>query len=186
MGQDQRQIRTTSRHAGGTCHLCHRQRFGVGCFQLQRLATRLGHCRLRRSVRLSGYADGVAGGAEFSQMFTRVGIALAASPALGLFAGSGLVHVLGYRGVVTCLLLLARCLWLWCAWALVETRPVQLTSAPLMATLCLILTDPANWRSAAGSQCSTAPGSVTTVWSRSCSDSQDCRKSAWLQDCFWR
>jgi MFS family permease len=46
-------------------------------------------------------------GAELAQVFSLMGIALAASPALGLFAGSGLVHVFGYRGVLTCLMLLA-------------------------------------------------------------------------------
>jgi len=89
-------------------------------------------------------------GAELAQVFSVMGIALAASPALGLFAGSGLVHVFGYRGVLTCLMLLVGLLWAWCAWALPETRPAQLTPAPLMATLRLMLADPAIWRSAAG------------------------------------
>lgn len=87
-------------------------------------------------------------GAELARVFSLVGIALAASPAIGLFTGASLVQFFGYRGVLTCLLLLALMLWAWCLWALPETRPANLPAAPLLGTLGMMLTDLALWRSA--------------------------------------
>ncbi|WP_421553737.1 MFS transporter [Pseudomonas yamanorum] len=86
-------------------------------------------------------------GAELAQVFSVVGIALAASPAIGLFTGAGLVQHFGYRGVLTALLLLALTLWTWCLWALPETRPASLPTASLRGTLGLMLKDAALWRS---------------------------------------
>lgn len=86
-------------------------------------------------------------GAELAQVFSVIGIALAASPAIGLFTGANLVHYFGYRGMLTCLLLLALVLWAWCLWALPETRPALLPTAPLFGTLGLMLKDWALWRS---------------------------------------
>lgn len=86
-------------------------------------------------------------GAELAQVFSVVGIALAASPAIGLFTGAGLVQHFGYRGVLAGLLLLALTLWAWCLWALPETRPASLPTASLRGTLGLMLKDAALWRS---------------------------------------
>ncbi len=73
---------------------------------------------------------------------------LAISPAIGLFAGAGLVHRYGYAGVMLCLLAMAVALLFWTATALAETKPALGPSAPLVETLCLMLRDRAIWRSA--------------------------------------
>lgn len=87
-------------------------------------------------------------GSELAQVFSLMGIALAASPAIGLFSGAMLVQLYGYRGVLICLLLLALLLWFWCLWALPETRPAKVPTAPLLGTLGLMLKDLAIWRAA--------------------------------------
>ncbi|WP_426235887.1 MFS transporter [Pseudomonas sp. TWP3-2] len=87
-------------------------------------------------------------GVQLSQVFSLVGMALAASPALGLFSGSMLVQSFGYRGVLGALLLLALGLWFWSWGALPETRPPQQTSAGLIETLARMLRDWSIWRSA--------------------------------------
>ena len=46
-------------------------------------------------------------GAELAQVFSLTGMALAASPAIGLFSGASLVQAFGYRGVLGGLLLLS-------------------------------------------------------------------------------
>ena len=87
-------------------------------------------------------------GAELAQVFSVMGIALAASPAIGLFTGASLVQVFGYRGVVGCLLLLClRLLWLWCLRTLPETRPQNVTTPALFETLWRMLQDRDIWRS---------------------------------------
>lgn len=87
-------------------------------------------------------------GVELAQVFSIIGIALAASPAIGLFSGSSLVQVFGYRGVAGCLLLLSSGLWLWCLRVLPETRPPGLTAPGVFDTLWRMLGDPVIWRSA--------------------------------------
>jgi len=87
-------------------------------------------------------------GAELAQVFSLVGIALAASPALGLFSGAGLVQLFGYRGVLGTLLLLVTVLWLWSWYSLAETRPRPVRTVGLLETLGLMLRDPGIWRSA--------------------------------------
>ncbi|UQS17185.1 MFS transporter [Pseudomonas sp. HS6] len=87
-------------------------------------------------------------GSELAQVFSLVGMALAASPAIGLFSGASLVHGFGYRGVLAALLLLASILWIWSWRNLPETRPAQLTSVSLFATMSDMLRDPGIWRSA--------------------------------------
>lgn len=87
-------------------------------------------------------------GAELAQVFSLVGIALAASPAIGLFGGASLVQAFGYRGVLGCLLLLSLGLALWSWRALPETRPLHLASAGLFETLWRMLRDLDLWRSA--------------------------------------
>lgn len=80
-------------------------------------------------------------GAELAQVFSLMGIALAASPAIGLFTGANLVQTFGYRGVQGCLLLLALGLLLWCLRTLPETRPQHLPTANLFETLWRMLQD---------------------------------------------
>ncbi|KIF58627.1 MFS transporter [Pseudomonas fluorescens] len=87
-------------------------------------------------------------GSELAQVFSLVGMALAASPAIGLFSGASLVQGFGYRGVLAALLLLASALWLWSWRVLPETRAPQLTSISLFATMGDMLRDPGIWRSA--------------------------------------
>lgn len=86
-------------------------------------------------------------GAELAQVFSAMGIALAASPAIGLFSGASLVEYFGYRGVLGGLLLLALLLWGWSLWALPETRPASLPTAALGQTLGMMLKDAGIWRS---------------------------------------
>jgi MFS family permease len=87
-------------------------------------------------------------GAELAQVFSLVGIALAASPAIGLFSGASLVEVFGYRGVLTALLLLATLLRLWSWYILAETRPAPCSHVGLFETLGRMLRDWGIWRSA--------------------------------------
>ncbi len=87
-------------------------------------------------------------GAELAQVFSIMGIALAASPAIGLFSGASLVQAFGYRGVLGALLVLAVLLWLWSVYTLPETRPEQLPPVSLFETLGRMLRDLGIWRSA--------------------------------------
>lgn len=86
-------------------------------------------------------------GVQLAQVFSLMGIALAASPAVGLFTGASLVQSFGYRGVLSGLLLLSLSLWAWCVWALPETRPASMPTAALGQTLRLLLRDAGIWRS---------------------------------------
>lgn len=87
-------------------------------------------------------------GAELAQVFSLVGIALAASPAIGLFSGASLVEAFGYRGVLIALVLIAATLWLWSCYALPETRPQQTPHVCVWETLARMLRDLGIWRSA--------------------------------------
>ncbi len=86
-------------------------------------------------------------GAELAQVFSVMGIALAASPAIGLFTGASLVQAFGYQGVLGGLLLLSSALWLWCLRTLPETRPQHVKTAALLETLWRMLQDRDIWRS---------------------------------------
>lgn len=86
-------------------------------------------------------------GAQLGHVFSVMGIALAASPALGLFSGATLVQYFGYRGMLTGLLLMAAVLWAACVWSLPETRPASLPTSPLGQTVGLMLRDAEVWRS---------------------------------------
>jgi MFS family permease len=86
-------------------------------------------------------------GAELGQVFSTLGIALAASPAIGLFSGASLVGLFGFQGVLGALLLLSLILLVWCVRDLPETLPVRLPAPPLLKTLGRMLADPAIWRS---------------------------------------
>lgn len=87
-------------------------------------------------------------GAELAQVFSLVGIALAASPAIGLFSGASLVEAFGYRGVLIALVLIAATLWFWSCCALPETRPQQTPHVCVWETLARMLRDLGIWRSA--------------------------------------
>jgi len=87
-------------------------------------------------------------GAELAKVFSLMGMALAVSPAIGLFSGASLVQTFGYRGALGALLLLAMLLWLWCWCALAETRPAPTVSVGLLETLTRMLRDLGIWRSA--------------------------------------
>ncbi|WCM49848.1 multidrug effflux MFS transporter [Pseudomonas sp. WJP1] len=84
-------------------------------------------------------------GAQLAQVFSVMGIALAASPAIGLFTGASLVQAFGYRGVLACLLALSLGLWLWCLRDLPETRPRVVKTPALFETLCAMLRDRDVW-----------------------------------------
>ncbi|WP_445179019.1 MFS transporter [Pseudomonas sp. McL0111] len=87
-------------------------------------------------------------GSELAQVFSLVGMALAASPAIGLFSGASLVQGFGYRGVLGALVLLAMVLWSWSWWVLPETRRTPVRAAGLFETLGRMLGDLGIWRSA--------------------------------------
>ncbi|WP_248749190.1 multidrug effflux MFS transporter [Pseudomonas sp. MWU15-20650] len=88
-------------------------------------------------------------GTELAHVYSIAGIALATSPAIGLFTGSSLVQLQGYRGVLICLLVLSLALFAWCLVQLPETRPQTTRPASLWATLRQMLKDLEIWRSAA-------------------------------------
>lgn len=87
-------------------------------------------------------------GAELAQVFSVMGIALAASPAIGLFTGASLVQAFGYRGVLAGLLILSLTLLGWSALSLPETRPRSVMPPSLFGTLWRMLRDVAIWRAA--------------------------------------
>ena len=87
-------------------------------------------------------------GAALAQVFSLVGMALAASPAIGLFSGAGLVQGFGYRGVLGALLLIAMVLWFWSWRTLPETRVQPPSVVGLCETLWLMVRDAGIWRSA--------------------------------------
>ncbi|SCZ43595.1 MULTISPECIES: MFS transporter [unclassified Pseudomonas] len=84
-------------------------------------------------------------GVQLGQVFSVIGIALAASPAMGLFSGASLVRLFGYQGVLGGLLMLSLVLLVWCARALPETLPDRLPAQPLSKTLWRMLKDPSIW-----------------------------------------
>lgn len=87
-------------------------------------------------------------GPELAKVFSLVGMALALSPAIGLFAGAGLTRWFGYSGVMLSLLILAILLVSWSSISLTESRPGQHSKIALYSTLKTMLIDPAIWRSA--------------------------------------
>lgn len=87
-------------------------------------------------------------GADLSRLFSIAGMVLAASPAIGLFAGATVVHQYGYPGVMVSLAGIATLLIVWTATALPETKPQLSIRTSLMGTACLMARDLAIWRSA--------------------------------------
>jgi predicted MFS family arabinose efflux permease len=86
-------------------------------------------------------------GVALAQVFSLMGIALAASPAIGLSTGASLVQGFGYPGVPGGLLVLSVGLWCWCLRVLPETRPQPVASPALFETLWQMLRDRDIWRS---------------------------------------
>ncbi|MCC7006694.1 MAG: multidrug effflux MFS transporter [Ottowia sp.] len=87
-------------------------------------------------------------GKELVQAFSTIGVAMAASPAIGMVTGAALTYLWGYQGVFTSLALLAALLLGWVAIALPETRPSHVKIPALIPTLSMMLKDKAIWRSA--------------------------------------
>lgn len=102
-------------------------------------------------------------GAELARIFSIVGMALAVSPAIGLYAGAWIVQQFGYKGTALFLFALSMALLAWAAVSLPETRshsavPARSqfggTSAQVSASgsrrpLCLAMAlDASIWRSA--------------------------------------
>uniref|UniRef100_UPI0039F05EB2 MFS transporter n=1 Tax=Bordetella sputigena TaxID=1416810 RepID=UPI0039F05EB2 len=100
-------------------------------------------------------------GAELARIFSTVGMALAVSPAIGLYVGTWIVRQFGYKGTTLSLLALSMALLAWTAVSLPETRSrsaFPARSRPARTStqasgsrgpLCLAMAlDAAIWRSA--------------------------------------
>ncbi|QEM82996.1 multidrug effflux MFS transporter [Halomonas binhaiensis] len=87
-------------------------------------------------------------GEKLARIFALMGVALAASPALGMISGAVLTDYSGYQGVFTCLAMLAAVLLGWSTIMLPETRPPRIASVSLTQTLMMMLKDQDIWRTA--------------------------------------
>ncbi|HCH51125.1 MAG TPA: MFS transporter [Proteus sp.] len=83
----------------------------------------------------------VYSGDELAKVFSVMGAAIALSPAIGMLSGSLLVNYAGYQGVFSGLAFLAVILLLWSTFALPESRPVTIKTAPLRETAIKMLGD---------------------------------------------
>ncbi|MFT0212761.1 MFS transporter [Pseudomonas sp. F1_0610] len=86
-------------------------------------------------------------GAALTQVFSRVGIALGVSPALGLAIAGGLLYFFDYRGVLFGLFVLSVGLVLWCVWKLPETYQIPAMKISFFTLLKKMLHDKQIWRS---------------------------------------
>lgn len=80
-------------------------------------------------------------GDELANVFSVMGMALAISPALGMFGGAVLTGFAGYQGVFSGLALLAVILLVWTAITLPETRPDHIALISLPETAARMLSD---------------------------------------------
>jgi predicted MFS family arabinose efflux permease len=80
-------------------------------------------------------------GAALARLFSVIGIALAISPAIGVFSGGVLATLWGYQGVFMALAMMALCLLLWTGATLTETRPAQHIHISLWALARRMLKD---------------------------------------------
>ncbi|CAB3815771.1 Inner membrane transport protein YdhC [Achromobacter aegrifaciens] len=87
-------------------------------------------------------------GPALARVFSILGMALAASPAVGMYAGQEIAAAGGVQGVFLALVLLAVALLGASALRWPETRPLPHTAAPFWPTLRAMLQDRAIWRSA--------------------------------------
>jgi len=88
-------------------------------------------------------------GPTLARVFSILGMALAASPAVGMYAGQEIAAAGGLQGVFLALVLLAVALLGASALLWPETRPESHAAAPFWPTLRAMLQDRAIWRSAA-------------------------------------
>lgn len=88
-------------------------------------------------------------GAALAKVFSIVGMALAASPALGLLVGTFVVQLYGYAGVMLVLAVTATLLGTGSAIALPETQLASALQPPFQETLRALMRDAAVWRAAA-------------------------------------
>ncbi|WP_338867887.1 MFS transporter [Myxococcus stipitatus] len=86
-------------------------------------------------------------GPELGRVFAVLGLALAISPAVGLFAGQLLAAKAGHSGVFAALGLLAVLVLGLSLWRWPETRPATVAVAPFWPTFRVMLRDPGIWRS---------------------------------------
>ncbi|MDC9589980.1 MFS transporter [Xenorhabdus sp. XENO-10] len=87
-------------------------------------------------------------GEELACVFSIMGIALAASPAIGMLSGSTLNYFSGYKAVFSGLTILAIILTGWSIARLPETRPINVTKVSLFSTAIMMLKDISIWRNA--------------------------------------
>ncbi|MDC9620495.1 multidrug effflux MFS transporter [Xenorhabdus sp. XENO-7] len=87
-------------------------------------------------------------GEELSRVFSIMGIALAASPAIGMISGSTLNHFGGYKAVFAGLAILATILMGWSVIRLPETRPINVPKIALFSTAVTMFKDISIWRNA--------------------------------------
>ncbi|PHM36064.1 multidrug effflux MFS transporter [Xenorhabdus innexi] len=87
-------------------------------------------------------------GEELARIFSIMGIALAASPAIGMISGSTLNYFGSYQAVFAGLAVLAVILTVWSIARLPETRPVIVSKIALSETACMMLKDRSIWRNA--------------------------------------
>ncbi|CDG22023.1 conserved membrane protein of unknown function [Xenorhabdus poinarii G6] len=87
-------------------------------------------------------------GEALARVFSIMGIALAASPAIGMLSGSALNYFAGYKAVFAGLTILAALLTCWSSVRLPETRPDDVTSVPVLSTAIRMLKDVSIWRNA--------------------------------------
>jgi len=88
-------------------------------------------------------------GLELARVFSILGMALAVSPAVGMYAGQEIAAAGGVQGVFFALALLAVALLGASAFRWPETRPQPRSTPPFWPTLRAMLQDRAIWRSAA-------------------------------------
>ena len=80
-------------------------------------------------------------GRQLAALFSMAGLALAVSPAAGIYLGGAIVASWGMHGVLTALALLAAVLLLLCCWLLPETRPPQPVHTAFLPLLRRMATD---------------------------------------------
>ena len=74
-------------------------------------------------------------GRQLAGIFSFIGLALAVSPAIGVYIGGGLTAIWGMRGVFSALAIFAAALLLGCLWLMPETRPHKLRGGSFLDVL---------------------------------------------------
>jgi predicted MFS family arabinose efflux permease len=85
-------------------------------------------------------------GDALAKIFSIAGMGIAASPAVGLFAGAAIVNAWGYRGAMMTLFALALVLLCFTAAYLPETRNPSMARTSLLATCRPMMRDASLWR----------------------------------------